>query len=216
MEEKIISPFELKLTFIHSKNNEKKIETWSWLEENYLKGNLEEILNPIESVLKNDGCGRMYFEDKVSSITAAQDPGDLRLLVYDGNIRTLHARKRKYNVKVKIMKDQSDLEEYINNFEIKWFGIDEFGELIKFMRIYADYPYEDSFIDSSFNFIRRLCPELRLFGFDIFKDFLYILQSFLPGQMPFTTRKMLHNKYMEWERMQEKDFWPNFWYDDDD
>jgi len=121
MKEKILPPSELKATYIHNRENEKRKKTWEWLDQ-------------------------MLSEEKhhdVPTITAVSDPDTGELLVYNGNIRVAHATQNNYNLKTGIISDQDDLDEYLKDNPKLWFGITDFRELIKYIRIYAKYPEEN-------------------------------------------------------------------------
>jgi len=77
---------------------------------------------------------------KIPSIVAVKDPASNHLLVYDGNVRTAHAKERKYSLKTQVISDENDFKKYLEKNNPLWFGIRNFDELLEFMRIYSQYP----------------------------------------------------------------------------
>ena len=122
MIEKTIRPSTLTITFCHPSDSEKKQKTWQWLDEIIKKGE----------------------QDKIPQVVVVCDPDTKNLLVYNGNIRTLHAISNCYDLKVTILFNQDDLDNHLKNNAPAWFGIRNFDELVEFMRIYAAYPTPDT------------------------------------------------------------------------
>ncbi|HOK00746.1 MAG TPA: hypothetical protein PLU00_02110 [Candidatus Pacearchaeota archaeon] len=125
MKEVIISPHNLKRTFIccnnpKSSSYNKKRRTYRWLNKIY----------------------KAKREDEIPPVIAVYDPETEDFLIYDGNIRTSYALLKGYKLKAKIIYNQQDLDEYLKNNSYLWWGIDNLKELLEFMRIYAQYPEE--------------------------------------------------------------------------
>lgn len=133
---RVISPNDVTVTLVHgdnpnSKHGKKKIEEFKKLDTMLLEHSREkmaEILDPIIVI---------------------QDPADKRLLVYEGNIAVAHAREHKYNLPVIVFDyhDFDNLQGYLRHLErhdkILWLGITDPVQLLKIMRIYAEYPVLD-------------------------------------------------------------------------
>jgi hypothetical protein len=173
MDENLISPLELKVTFVHN-DNEKVRGTFQYLDSLYKKGDLEKLRHLDKNFLKlrKDGnflfCETMHKEDL---ITAVKDPDNGDLFVYDGNKRVRHAVSNNYEVMVRIIINQTDLDSYLKDFEIKWFGIEDFSELMDLMRSYSQNPREDGTISDDFKakiskayYKMRDKKEVELFG----------------------------------------------------
>lgn len=121
--EKVISPSELTITFIHCSNP--KCEecthaqrTMAWL---------DEIISTGE-------------QEKVPPLTVVLDSETEKLLVYDGNVRLAHALQKNYNLRVLIISNQAELNSFLETRNPSWFGIGGFQQLIEYMRVYAAYP----------------------------------------------------------------------------
>lgn len=121
MEEKTVSALELSVTYVHNQDSEEMQRTWKWLDDMVGKGN----------------------RNKIPSVIAISDSGIGTLLVYDGNTRVAHAREKGYDVRVRIIANQSDFDEYLRDESPSWFGIRDFQELLEYMEIYRLYPWQD-------------------------------------------------------------------------
>jgi hypothetical protein len=133
MLEKVVTAQELTPTFIHCTNpgcanGRKKIKTTAWLNQMLSDGKCSEI----------------------PAMTAVRDDESARLLVYDGNIRQAHALENDYPLKALILASQADLDEYRKTRPTCWFRIADWSELLKFMRMYAEYPGDEQEIPAAF------------------------------------------------------------------
>ena len=121
MEEKIMSPLEVKVTFIHDPTSKELKKTMDWLDERVASGNLHNI----------------------PAIIAVYDRQTRDHFVYDGNKRTAHARDNNYHITARVMKTQQDLTNFIKNETACWFSIDNFNKLLTYMRAYSKTPRYD-------------------------------------------------------------------------
>lgn len=126
MEERVVSAKELLPTFVHCTNKNcpngrKNLKTRRWL-------------------------NQMLSDEKYSEVppvTAVLDPETKKMLVYDGNIRQSHASENDCQLRAKILTNQADLDQYRESNETCWFGITDWNELLKFMKMYAAYPGDE-------------------------------------------------------------------------
>ena len=81
-----------------------------------------------------------YNAGEILPIVVVQDPKTRELMVYDGNIRTDFAKQKGIQLKAVVLTSQADLEQYLSNNSLSWFGIRDFAELLEYMRIYVQYP----------------------------------------------------------------------------
>lgn len=120
MVKRVVDPSKVTITYFHCSDPfcsecSHKQKTKSWLDEIIKKG------------------------EKIPPVVVIRDPKDGRLLVYDGNVRVIHAIENSYKIEVLIIFDQKDLDDYLKEriFTPLWFGIRNFEELLEYMRIYA-------------------------------------------------------------------------------
>lgn len=129
-ETRVIAPDQLTVTFIHGdepacRSYGEKVKTMAFL----------------DKVLAEHGPEKI--KDIIPPVTAILDPEGNRLLIYDGNKRTRHAKEKGYSLRVIILTSPEDLENYFRDHDVLWFKITDFDELLKFMRMYAQYPREN-------------------------------------------------------------------------
>jgi len=130
MENLICKAEQLTFTMIHgddpqSKHGQKKTKEFT---------RLNQLLND---------HGHEAMKEVLLPIVAVRDPVDNRLLIYSGNIETLHALENNYELRLIILFSQEDLTDYLKDHPALWFEIEDLNELLKFMRIYAQYPELD-------------------------------------------------------------------------
>ena len=132
-------PAEIKVTVIHCLDPKcgrcsEARQTWHWLDEQLVENNTENL----------------------PAIIAVRDPQNKQLMVYDGNTRVAHARQNGYKLSALVIASPADLTEFLSTHTACWFGIEDWLELLDFMRIYAGAPDIHSFDDMSPESIQKI------------------------------------------------------------
>jgi hypothetical protein len=130
MQEQIILPQEVRVTYVHAAQNKDFQSTTQHLDELVQQGMFEAI----------------------PPIVAVRDPVDGALFVYNGNKRVRHALAKGYTLRAAVLTGQEDLTRIaqassvrgsVQEISLCWFGITDFDELLGFMRLYAAHPQEN-------------------------------------------------------------------------
>jgi hypothetical protein len=121
LEERIFKPEEVKVTYIHSDDNNNYISTKAW---------------PDDIVTKKEF-------DKIKSIVVVYDTETASYYVYDGNKRVRHAKDNSYTVKAQVINSPEDFSVFLKTGTICWFGVRNYSKLMELMRIYSQYPNEN-------------------------------------------------------------------------
>lgn len=145
MEEKLLSPLEMKLTYIHDTATPVFKETWDWLEKIVQEDHLSEIPSIV------------VVEDPQKD---PQNQNNPQYFIYNGNKRVRHATQHNYPLPAIVIKNQQDLDQYLSKNNAAWFNITNFSELLEVMHIYSAHPRYDD-VDPSLKSLQDKIQEKR-------------------------------------------------------
>ncbi len=154
----VVSPSEVGITYAFNPNYERHQRTWQWL----------------EAMI---GDGR---KDEIPPVVLVRHPKSGRSLIMDGNVRTAYAARCGHELRAEVIHDQTTLTRYLYRQNLMlhsvsrvWFGICDFGGLVKVMEAFAAHPkFSDMPEDERARFMQLAkdhsgyIRELELFGPD--------------------------------------------------
>ncbi len=126
----LFKPGQAKVTYVHSDDEnysgcKKKKDTTKYLDE------------------ITDGFDCTVITKVIPPIVVIKDPENQNHYVYDGNVRAGYANRKGLTLRAIVISTQSELDEYLKLNPRCWFSINDFDELLSYMRRWAEHPYED-------------------------------------------------------------------------